>query len=95
MTDNFIVKQNNMSTVTDNLIVKQNNRITVTHNIVSICGLSDEGCYVVKSRCLLWDARRVVYTLHKKYLFSMLCYNIVTICGLSVEDYYVVKSQCL
>ena len=26
---------------------------------VTICGLSDEGCYVVKSRCLLWDARRV------------------------------------
>ena len=29
---------------------------------VTICGLSDEGCYVAKSWCLLLDARRVVYT---------------------------------
>ena len=33
-------------------------------NIVTICGLSDGRCYIAKSQCLLWDTRRVVYTLN-------------------------------
>ena len=41
--------------------------IEKSNHIVTICGLSDEVCYVVKSRCLLSDARHVVYTARRKY----------------------------